>query len=178
MLHRIFAAFTAVASLLCGQLAVADADADTRALARDIFRQLIEINTADSAGSVTAASEAMAQRFRDAGFPAGDIHVLGATDVSKNLVVRLRGTGKKKPVLLLGHLDVVEARREDWTTDPFKFVEKDGYYYGRGTVDMKDGDAIMVATLIRLKKEGYQPERDIILALTAGEESGLNNGVA
>ncbi|MGH8315172.1 MAG: M20/M25/M40 family metallo-hydrolase, partial [Steroidobacterales bacterium] len=178
MLHRIFAAVVAAASLLCGQWALADAAADTRALARDIFRQLIEINTADSVGSVTAASEAMAQRLRDAGFPASDIQVLGATDLSKNLVVRLRGTGKKKPVLLIGHLDVVEARREDWTTDPFKFVEKDGYYYGRGTVDMKDGDAIMVATLIRLKKEGYKPERDIILALTAGEESGLNNGVA
>jgi len=176
--HRILAAALAAALSLSGQIASADAAADTRALARELFKQLIEINTADSVGSVTAASEAMAQRFRDAGFAEGDIQVLGATDRSKNLVVRLRGTGKRKPVLLIGHLDVVEARREDWTTDPFQFVEKGGYYYGRGTVDMKDGDAIMVATLIRMKKEGYKPDRDVILALTAGEESGLNNGVA
>jgi acetylornithine deacetylase/succinyl-diaminopimelate desuccinylase-like protein len=178
VIYRTLAAASAVAVLLSGHFAAADAAADTRALARDIFKQLIEINTADSVGSVTAASEAMAQRLRDGGFPDSDIHVLGATDRTKNLVVRLRGTGKKKPILLIGHLDVVEARREDWTTDPFQFVVKDGYYYGRGTQDMKNGDAIMVATLIRMKKEGYRPDRDIILALTAGEESGHNNGVA
>ena len=106
-----------------------------------------------------------------------DIHVLGPNDRKKNLVVRLHGNGKHKPVLLIGHLDVVEARREDWTTDPFQFVEKDGYYYGRGTQDMKDGDAIMVTTLVRMKKEGYVPDRDIILALTADEEGGKSNGV-
>ena len=92
-------------------------------------------------------------------------------------MVRFHGSGKHKPVLFIGHLDVVEARREDWTTDPFQFVEKDGYYYGRGTQDMKDGDAIMVTTLIRFKKEGYVPDRDIILALTADEEGGTSNGV-
>ena len=131
-------------------------DQATRRLAVDIFKQLIEINTTDSVGSVTAASEAMAKRFRDAGFPDGDIQVLGpnSNDRKKNVVVRLHGSGKHKPVLLIGHLDVVEARREDWTTDPFQFIEKDGYYYGRGTSDMKDGDAIMSATLIRMKKEG------------------------
>lgn len=177
MIHRTLPAVLAVAVLLSGRIAAADAAADTRALARDMFKQLIEINTADSVGSVTAASEAMAQRFRDAGFPQSDIHLLGATDRTRNLVVRLRGTGKKKPILLIGHLDVVEARREDWTTDPFQLVVKDGYYYGRGTRDMKNGDAIMAATLMRMKKEGYRPDRDIILALTAGEESGRNNGV-
>jgi acetylornithine deacetylase/succinyl-diaminopimelate desuccinylase-like protein len=103
--------------------------------------------------------------------------VLGPNDRKKNVVVRLHGSGKHKPVLLIGHLDVVEARREDWTTDPFQFVEKDGYYYGRGTSDMKDGDAIMSATLIRMKKEGYVPSRDIILAMTADEEGGTSNGV-
>jgi acetylornithine deacetylase/succinyl-diaminopimelate desuccinylase-like protein len=151
----------------------------TRRLAVDIFRQLIEINTTDSAGSVTAAAEAMAQRFRDAGFPASDIQVMGpsSNDRKKNVVVRLHGSGKHKPVLLIGHLDVVEARREDWTTDPFQFVERDGYYYGRGTSDMKDGDAIMSATLIRMKKGGYVPSRDIILAMTADEEGGTSNGV-
>ena len=154
-------------------------DQATRRLAVDIFKQLIEINTTDSVGSVTAASEAMAQRFRDAGFPDGDIQVLGpnSNDRKKNVVVRLHGSGKHKPVLLIGHLDVVEARREDWTTDPFQFIEKDGYYYGRGTSDMKDGDAIMSATLIRMKKEGYVPSRDIILAMTADEEGGTSNGV-
>jgi acetylornithine deacetylase/succinyl-diaminopimelate desuccinylase-like protein len=152
-------------------------DEATRKLALDIFKQLIEINTTDSVGSVTAAAEVMAQRFRDAGFPESDIQVLGPNDRKKNVVVRLHGSGKHKPVLLIGHLDVVEARREDWTTDPFKFVEKDGYFYGRGTSDMKDGDAIMSATLIRMKKEGYVPDRDIILAMTADEEGGASNGV-
>jgi acetylornithine deacetylase/succinyl-diaminopimelate desuccinylase-like protein len=152
-------------------------DAATRQLARDIFKQLIEINTTDSVGSVTAASEAMAQRFREAGFQGSDIQVLGPNDRKKNVVVRLHGSGKHKPVLLIGHLDVVEARREDWTTNPFEFVEKDGYFYGRGTTDMKDGDAIMTATLIRMKKEGYLPSRDIILAMTADEEGGTSNGV-
>src|SRR5258707_5750288 len=155
------------------------ADEATRKLAVDIFKQLIEINTTDSVGSVTAAAEAMAQRFRDAGFPESEIHVPGpsSNDRKKNIVVRLHGSGKHKPVLLIGHLDVVEARREDWTTDPFQFVEKDGYYYGRGTSDMKDGDAIMSATLIRMKKEGYVPSRDMILAMTADEEVGTSNGV-
>lgn len=152
-------------------------DATTRRLAHDIFKQLIEINTTDSVGSVTAASEAMAQRFRVAGFPDSDIQVLGPNDRKKNVVVRLHGSGKHKPVLLIGHLDVVEARREDWTTNPFEFVEKEGYFYGRGSTDMKDGDAIMSATLIRMKKEGYVPSRDIILAMTADEEGGTSNGV-
>ena len=152
-------------------------DAATRQLARDIFKQLIEINTTDSVGSVTNASEALAQRFRNAGFPESDIQILGPNDRKKNIVVRLHGLGKHKPVLLIGHLDVVEARREDWTTNPFQFVEKDGYFYGRGTTDMKDGDAIMSATLIRMRQEGYVPSRDIILAMTADEEGGTSNGV-
>jgi acetylornithine deacetylase/succinyl-diaminopimelate desuccinylase-like protein len=155
----------------------AQIDDATRQLSRDIFKELIEINTTDSVGSITTAAEAMAKRLRDAGFPESDIQILGPNDRKKNMVVRLHGTGKKKPVLLIGHLDVVEARREDWTTDPFQFVEKDGFFYGRGTQDMKDGDAIMVTTLIRMKKEGYKPERDIILALTADEEGGKSNGV-
>lgn len=146
-------------------------------LARDLFKQLIEINTTESVGSVTAAAEAMAKAVRNAGYPAEDVQILGPTERKKNLVVRLRGTGKHKPVLLIGHLDVVEARREDWTTDPFQFVEKEGYFYGRGTQDMKNGDAIMTATLIRLKKENFRPSRDIIMALTADEESGQHNGV-
>lgn len=146
-------------------------------LARDILRQLIEINTTDSVGSVTAAAEAMAKRLREAGFDDNDIHLAGPRDTKKNLVLRYRGTGKRKPVLFIGHLDVVEARREDWTSDPFVFLEKDGYFYGRGSEDMKAGDALLVTSFIRLKREGYVPDRDLILALTADEEGGTANGV-
>jgi acetylornithine deacetylase/succinyl-diaminopimelate desuccinylase-like protein len=158
-------------------IANAQIDDSTKQLAHDIFKQLIEINTTDSVGNVSTAAEAMAQRFREAGFPDTDIHIGGPNDRKKNVVVRYHGSGKHKPVLLIGHLDVVEARREDWTTDPFQFVEKDVYFYGRGTQDMKDGDSIMVTTLLRFKKEGFVPDRDIILALTADEEGGQSNGV-
>ena len=147
------------------------------ALSHNIFKELIEINTTDSVGNVTTAAEAMAKRLRAGGFAATDVQVLGPNDRKRNLVVRLRGTGKRKPILMIGHLDVVEARREDWSTDPFKFVEQDGYFYGRGAEDMKDGDAIMVTALLRLKQEGFRPSRDLILALTADEESGSSNGV-
>lgn len=147
-------------------------------LARDIFKQLIEINTTDSVGSTTDAAKAMQKRFLDAGFAPGDAQVLvGSNPKRGNLVARLRGSGKHKPMLIIGHLDVVEAKREDWTVDPFKFIEKDGYYYGRGTQDMKNSDAVATAALLRLKKEGFVPDRDIILALTADEEGGTDNGV-
>ena len=164
-------------AVLLAPIANAQLDDSTKQLAHDIFKQLIEINTTDSVGNVSTAAEAMAQRFREAGFADTDIHIGGPNDRKKNVVVRYHGSGKHKPVLLIGHLDVVEARREDWTTDPFQFVEKDGYFYGRGTQDMKDGDAIMVTTLLRFKKEGFVPDRDIILALTADEEGGQSNGV-
>jgi acetylornithine deacetylase/succinyl-diaminopimelate desuccinylase-like protein len=156
------------------------AAAEDRKTAHDIFKQLIEINTTDSVGSTTVAAQAMAQRLLDAGFAAGDVTVIGPNERKGNMVARYRGkTGSKlRPVLIIGHLDVVEARREDWTTDPFQFVEQDGYYYGRGTQDMKDSDAIAVASFIRLKKEGFVPDRDIILALTADEEGGTSNGVS
>ena len=169
--------FAAAAAVLGAAVAQADTDAQSNALARDIFRELVEINTTESVGRVTTASEAMAQRLRAAGFVDADLHILGPNERKKNLVVRLKGSGAHKPVLLIGHLDVVEARREDWSTDPFKFIEQGGYFYGRGTQDMKSGDAIMMSTLIRLKKEGFRPSRDIILALTADEESGSSNGV-
>jgi acetylornithine deacetylase/succinyl-diaminopimelate desuccinylase-like protein len=146
-------------------------------LAREIFKQLIEINTTDSVGNVTTAADAMAARLRDAGFPETDLLIAGPTDRKKNLVARIHGSGQRKPLLFIGHLDVVEARREDWTTDPFQFVERDGYFYGRGTEDMKEGDAILVANFIRLKKENFTPDRDLILALTADEEGGDYNGV-
>lgn len=149
--------------------------------ARAIFKQLIEINTTDTPqGNVTTASEAMQKRFLDAGFPAADVRLLGPNDRKKNLVVRYRaqGTPTEKPVLFLCHVDVVQALRSDWHTDPFEFVEKDGYFYGRGTQDMKDSDAALVATFLRLHREGYKPRRDLILALTADEEGGKSNGAS
>src|SRR6267154_1931152 len=149
----------------------------TKQLAHDIFKELIEINTTDSVGNVTTAAEAVAKRLRDGGFTESDIKVAGPNERKKNLVARFRGTGKRKPILFIGHLDVVEALRADWTTDPFEFIEKDGYFYGRGTEDMKEGDAILVTNFIRLKNGGYLPDRDLILALTADEEGGSSNGV-
>jgi acetylornithine deacetylase/succinyl-diaminopimelate desuccinylase-like protein len=145
--------------------------------ARAIFKELIEINTTDSVGNVTLAAEAMAKRLRDAGYPEKDVIVAGPQERKKNLVVRLRGTGQKAPVLFIGHLDVVEALPSDWTVDPFQFLERDGYFYGRGTEDMKESDAILVTNFIRLKREGFQPNRDLILALTADEEGGSYNGI-
>ncbi|MGH9587400.1 MAG: M20/M25/M40 family metallo-hydrolase, partial [Acidobacteriaceae bacterium] len=147
-------------------------------LALDIFHQLIEINTTQSVGSTTTAAKAMEQRFLQAGFPQQDLFLGGVNDRNGNLVVRYRGTGAKPPILFICHLDVVEAPREKWHTDPFKFVEKDGFYYGRGTQDMKDNDAILVANFILMHKQHYRPDRDLILALTADEEGGKYNGVA
>jgi acetylornithine deacetylase/succinyl-diaminopimelate desuccinylase-like protein len=155
----------------------AQVDDANKQLSHDIFKQLIEINTTDSVGSTTVAAQAMAQRLLDAGFAAGDVQVLGPNPRKGNMVARLHGTGAHEPLLLICHTDVVEARREDWSLDPFKFTEKDGYFYGRGTEDIKEGDAILVTTFIRLKLEGYKPDRDIILALTADEEGGASNGV-
>jgi acetylornithine deacetylase/succinyl-diaminopimelate desuccinylase-like protein len=152
-------------------------DPATKELALGIFRQIIETNSTDSVGSVTAVSKALQQHFIDAGFPAEDIFLGGPNDRKQNLVVRYRGTGAHPPILFIGHEDVVEAHREDWTTDPFQFIEKDGYFYGRGTQDMKDCDAILVTTFLRLHKEGFRPDRDLILALTADEEGGQSNGV-
>src|SRR4030095_13641897 len=150
------------------------------ARAREIYKELIEINTTDSVGNITKAAEAMAARFKAAGLPAADGPVLGPDPRKGNLVVRWRAAsspGARKPLLLLAHLDVVEAKREDWSFDPFVFLEKDGYFYGRGTSDDKAMAAQFVANLLRLKAEGYKPDRDLILALTADEEGGRFNGV-
>ncbi len=147
-------------------------------LARDLLAELIAINTTHEHGNTTPAAEAMARRLLAAGFPAQDVLVVGPAAANRNLVARLRGTGSLRPILLLAHLDVVEARRDDWSLDPFTLTERDGYFYGRGTSDIKDMAALFVATLIRFKREGFVPDRDIILALTAGEESGGDyNGV-
>jgi acetylornithine deacetylase/succinyl-diaminopimelate desuccinylase-like protein len=146
-------------------------------LLREIYQELIEINTTNSVGDNTKAAEAMARRLLDAGFPAGDVKVLAPAPRKGNLVARLRGTGARRPLLLLAHLDVVEANREDWSVDPFKLLERDGYFYGRGTSDDKAMAASFVANLIRYRREGFVPDRDLIVALTADEEGGGHNGV-
>lgn len=147
-------------------------------MARDFLMQLVEIDTTHSTGNTTLAAEAMAAQLLAAGFPEEDVQVLGPRPDKGNLVARFRGRDvNRKPLLLLAHIDVVEADPEDWTMDPFTFVEQDGYYYGRGTLDDKDEAAIHIANLIRLRKEGFQPDRDIIVALTADEEGGTDNGV-
>lgn len=145
-------------------------------LARDIFKELIEINTTMNIGS-TKAAEAMASRLKAAGFPETDIQLVGPRPQNMNLVVRYHGTGTLRPILFIGHLDVVEALRQDWSFDPFTFLEKDGYFYGRGTSDMKCEDADIIANLIRLKGEGFVPNRDIVVALTEHEENGDANGI-
>jgi acetylornithine deacetylase/succinyl-diaminopimelate desuccinylase-like protein len=147
------------------------------ALAREVLRELVGIDTTDSNGDNTAAAEAMARRLRDAGFPAEDVRLLAPRERKGNLVARFRGTGARKPLLLLAHLDVVEARRDDWSVDPFVLLEREGYFYGRGTSDDKAMAAIFVANLVRLRREGYRPDRDLLLALTADEEGGTANGV-
>jgi acetylornithine deacetylase/succinyl-diaminopimelate desuccinylase-like protein len=144
-------------------------------LGRDLLRQLIAINTTHDSGSTTWAAESLAARFRAAGFPAGDVMVIGPDgEKDKNLVVRFRGRGRQRPVILMAHLDVVQALRSDWTLDPFTLTEKDGYFYGRGTLDVKGGCAMLVAALLQMKRDGFVPDRDYILVLTAGEEAGAS----
>ncbi|MGE5729982.1 MAG: M20/M25/M40 family metallo-hydrolase [Gemmatimonas sp.] len=151
-----------------------------QAEARAIFEQLIDTKTSYKEGSTSPAAHAIAKRFLDAGFPAADVHVLGpAGDKDSNVVVRMQGTSTTlKPILLIAHLDVVEALRSDWSLDPYKLTERDGFFYGRGTSDIKDGAATLAETLLRLKREHVVPERTLIMALTAGEEGGGGyNGV-
>jgi acetylornithine deacetylase/succinyl-diaminopimelate desuccinylase-like protein len=158
--------------LLLGAATHSDSD-----LAHQCLKELVEINTTESAGDNTRAAQAVARRLRAAGFAASDVQVLESAPRKGNLVARFRGAGAAKPILLLAHLDVVEARREDWSLDPFTLTEKDGYYYGRGTQDDKGDAALLVANFIRLKRENFRPTRDLILALTADEETGDANGV-
>lgn len=161
-----------------GTAARASAPAQDRKLAHEIFQQLIEINTTHSTGSVTAAAEAMRVRLLSAGFPPEDVTLVGSSTRKQNLIARFRGEGKQKPIMFFAHLDVVEAKRSDWTVDPLQFLEKDGYFYGRGTQDIKENDAIAVETFLRLKREGYRPAGDLLLLLTADEEAGPDDGMA
>ena len=168
------AAITLIAASVAGQELRLEPHQE---LARELFRELVEINTVESEGTAVAV-EAMARRLLAAGFSEEDVQIVGPNDRKANLVVRLRGrdTGRA-PILLLAHLDVVEALPSDWTIDPWTFTERNGYYYGRGVTDDKDEAAIYTANLIRYKQEGFVPDRDIILALTADEEGGPANGV-
>jgi acetylornithine deacetylase/succinyl-diaminopimelate desuccinylase-like protein len=150
-------------------------------LLREIYKELIEINTTQSAGDTVKAAEAMAARLTAAGFAAADVKVMTQAPRKGNLVARLHGSGARKPILLLAHLDVVEAKREDWEHDPFVLREEDGYFTARGSIDDKAMAAIFTANLIRYKQDGFAPDRDLILALTTDEEIGTTspyNGVA
>jgi len=152
---------------------------EDQTLLRAIYQELVEINTTDSVGDTTKAAQAMAARLRTAGYADKDLQILYPAGAPKkgNLIARLPGTGAQRPLLLLAHLDVVEARREDWARDPFKLVEENGFFYGRGASDDKSMAAVFVEEMVRLKREGYRPNRDIILALTADEELGGNSEV-
>ena len=166
----------ALAALLCASTVRAQDRAippeAERQLARAIYKEMVEIKSGFSTGATTPVAEAVARRLKAAGFPDSDVFVGGASPNKANVVVRYHGTGRRRPILLLAHTDVVEAKREDWSMDPFTFVEKDGYFYGRGTGDDKAQAAIWIANLIRYKREGFRPDRDIVVALTADEEGG------
>ena len=153
------------------------ATSDSHKLGREILKELIETNTTHSTGSVTAASEKIAARLIAAGFPKADVQIVGTAEKKRNLVARYRGSGTRKPILFIAHLDVVEAKREDWSMDPFVLTEKDGYFYGRGTLDVKGGAATLITAFLRLRQERWVPDRDLILALTADEEGGPDNGI-
>lgn len=156
---------------------LAQAPNEQQQLALAIFKELVEINTVTATGDTGRAADAMAARLRIAGFNSADVQVFKPAPRKGNLVARLRGTGVRKPILLLAHLDVVEALPADWSFDPFKLTEKDGYYYGRGTADDKFMAATFVANLIRYKQEGYRPDRDMIVALETDEEIGDGNAL-
>ena len=146
-------------------------------LAHDIYKELVEINTVTATGDTGKAADAMAARLRAAGFADSDVQVFKPAPGKGNLVARLHGSGARKPILLLAHIDVVEARREDWSFDPFQLLEKDGYFYGRGSADDKFMAATFVSNLTRYKQEGFKPDRDIVLVLETDEEILDRNGV-
>src|SRR5262245_42612880 len=149
-------------------------------LARDVFRELVEINTSYKGGSTGPAANAVAARFIAAGFSANEVRILGPQgDKDSNVIVRMPGSSTTaRPILLLAHLDVVEALRSDWSMDPFVLTERDGYFYGRGTYDIKGGAATLITAMLRMKRDRVTPARTLILALTAGEEGGGGyNGV-
>jgi len=153
---------------------MAQMPAPDEAAFRELYRQLVEINTTRSVGSCTQAAEAMRARLAAAGVPGGDMQILAPADRPKDgaLIAILHGHDRSaKPILLLAHIDVVEAKREEWKRDPFKLVEENGWFYARGSSDDKAMAAVFTDNLIRYKKEGFKPRRYIKLALTCGEET-------
>ena len=148
----------------------ADTLSSQQQFAHDVYKELLEINTVTATGDTGRAADAMAARLRAAGFPESDVHVFKPAPGKGNLVAILSGTGARRPILLVAHLDVVEARREDWSFDPFKLIEQNGYYYARGSSDDKFMAATFVSNLIRYKQEGYRPDRDIKMVLETDEE--------
>jgi acetylornithine deacetylase/succinyl-diaminopimelate desuccinylase-like protein len=155
---------------MCAAAANAADMSDRQQAFRKIYQELVEINTTDSVGDTVRAAEAMAAHLKAAGLPANDVQVLSSGPRKGNLVARLRGNGTRRPILLIAHLDVVEAKREEWNTDPFKLQENGGYFRARGASDDKAMASVLVANMVEYVKEGFKPDRDIILALTADEE--------
>jgi len=149
---------------------------------RELYKELVEINTTLSVGSCTQAAQAMQARLARAGYPSDDLHLVVPPNRPRdgNLVAELKGTSSTlKPILLLAHIDVVEAKREDWQRDPFKLTEEGGYFYGRGVADDKAMAAVFTDSMVRFKREGFKPKRSIKLALTCGEETpNVFNGVS
>jgi acetylornithine deacetylase/succinyl-diaminopimelate desuccinylase-like protein len=169
--------FIAFAAAFAATSAFAQTAAENQRF-HDIYKELVETNTTNSVGDNTLAARRMAKHLQDAGFAASDFEILEPQPRKGNLVLRMKGDGSKRPLLLLAHLDVVEAKREDWKTDPFELREDGGYFTARGSIDDKSMAAAFVSILAQLKREGYKPKRDLILALTADEEGGPSNGVA
>jgi acetylornithine deacetylase/succinyl-diaminopimelate desuccinylase-like protein len=159
-----------IGALLAAAPAGAEGLTPQQQFAHDIYKELIEIDTTTATGDTGRAAEAMAARLKAADFPDTDVHAFSPAPRKGNLVARLHGSGARKPILLVAHLDVVPAKREDWSVDPFKLIEQDGYFYARGSSDDKFMAASFVANLIRYKQEGYKPDRDIIVALETDEE--------
>src|SRR6266853_4315147 len=177
MLLVILAAIALVYWAYFGEPARAQTRTAQQQLAVDVYKELVEINTVTETGDTARAAEAMAARLRTAGFSESNVQVFTPAPRKGNLVARVRGTGARRPMLLLAHLDVVGARREDWSVDPFKLTEKDGYFYGRGTADDKFMAAAFVANLIRYRQEGFKPNRDLIVVLSTDEEIGDANNL-
>ena len=174
-MHRTGIRSLLLSTALCAVLSVsggarADSLTSDQQLAHDIYKELVEIDTTTATGDTRQAAEAVAARLKAAGFPEEDVHAFSPAPRKGNLVARLRGSGTRKPILLVAHLDVVPALRSDWSVDPFKLTEQDGYFYGRGSSDDKYMAASFVTNLIRYRREGYKPDRDVILALETDEE--------
>jgi acetylornithine deacetylase/succinyl-diaminopimelate desuccinylase-like protein len=168
--QRLALVSTALAALVFAGPGRADELSPQQQFARDIYKELVEIDTTTATGDTLAAAQAMAGRLKAAGFADEDVHVFSPAPRKGNLVARLHGSGARKPILLVAHLDVVPALREDWSVDPFKLTEKDGYFYARGSSDDKYMGAAFITNLIRYKQEGYKPDRDIIVAMETDEE--------